>query len=92
MPTPLPFDAADGLGPDASSTYHICCDFEQHAISQDDAYDAMNARILGYLIIYSPSITARNEVIKAIHSCNNDIISLSALGSMFLDYYILPCE
>jgi len=50
----------------------------------------MKARILGYLIIYSPSATARHEVIKVIHSCNNDYASLSALGTTFLVYYIRP--
>jgi hypothetical protein len=95
MPRPalLPSGAADDLGPEASSTYHICRDFEQRAIIKgDDSCDAMHARILGYLIIHSPTVTARNEVIKAIHSCNNDDVSLSVLGSMFLDYYIRPCE
>ena len=52
----------------------------------------MHARILGYLIIYSPSLTAQREVVKVIHSCCNDHASLSALGSAFLDYYIRPCE
>jgi hypothetical protein len=51
----------------------------------------MLARILGYLIIYSPSDAARKEVVKLIHSCNNDYASLSELGSMFLDYFIRPC-
>jgi len=42
------------------------------------------------LIIYSPSVSARNEVINTIQSCTNDDVSLSALGLMFLDYYICP--
>jgi len=90
-PALLPSGAADGLGKEARCTYDICRGFEQRAIvKDDDSCGAMHARILGYLIIYSPSVSAHNELINAIHSCNDDDVSLSALGSMFLDYYICP--
>ncbi|KAF8266448.1 hypothetical protein EI94DRAFT_1830627 [Lactarius quietus] len=48
------------------------------------------ARILGYLIIYSPTITAQQSVVNVIHSCGNDYPSLSALGLAFFDHYIRP--
>ena len=94
MPTALPLDAAEhhNLEPDATRAYNVCRDFEEHAAGRDNDRNIMHARILGYLIIYSPSLTAQREVVKVIHSCCNDHASLSALGSAFLDYYISPCE
>jgi hypothetical protein len=94
MPTALPSDATEShhLDPNATSAYNICLDFEEHATNNVTPGDLINARILGYLIIYSPSIAARHELVNVIHSCNKDYTSLSALGSTFLLYYILPCE
>jgi len=92
MPTALPSDAADRhhLGPNEASAYNVCRDFEELATGKENVRDIMHARILGYLIIYSPSVTAQHEVVKVIHSCSNDYASLSALGSTFLDLYIRP--
>jgi hypothetical protein len=96
MPTALPSDAAERhrLGQDATSAYNVCRDFEERATvtAKNNVRDIMHARILGYLIIYSPSPTAQGEVVKVIHSCGNNYATLSALGSTFLDYYIRPCE
>jgi hypothetical protein len=78
--------------PNKASAYKVCRDFEELATNKDNVRDIMHAWILGYLIIYSPSVTARQEVTQVIHSCSNDYTSLSALGSTFLDYYIRPCE
>ena len=87
---PLPSDAAEhyGLNPEAARAYSVCQNFEQHTTND---ISAIHARILGYLIIHSPSDAAQKEVVKVIHSCHNDYVSLSALGSMFLEYYICPC-
>jgi hypothetical protein len=94
MPTALPSDAAEThhLDPNATSAYNACLDFEERATNNGTQLNLMNARILGYLIIYSPSIAARHELVNVIHSCNRDYASLSALGSTVLDSYILPCE
>jgi hypothetical protein len=94
MPTALPSDAAERhhLDPNATSAYNVCREFERLATEKNNVRDIMHTRILGYLIIYSPSITAQQEVVKVIHSCCNDYAILSALGSTFLDCYIRPCE
>jgi hypothetical protein len=94
MPTALPSDVAERhhLGSDATSAYNVCRDFEGRAMDKNNLRDIMHVRILGYLIIYSPSPIARGEVIKVIHSCDNDYATLSALGSSFVDYFIRPCE
>lgn len=93
-PTALPSDAAERhrLGQDASRAYHVCQYFEERAMADNNVHDVMHARILGYLIIHSPSLTARGEVVKLIHSCNNNRAIISALASTFLDYFIRPCE
>ncbi|KAN0139834.1 hypothetical protein V8E53_002496 [Lactarius tabidus] len=92
MPTALPSDAAKHhrLSQDASRAYNVCRDFEELATVNDNVRDIMHARILGYLIIKSPSLTAQGEVVKLIHSCNNNYATLSVLASTFLDYYICP--
>jgi hypothetical protein len=94
MPTALPSDAAEryNLYPNATSAYNVCREFERLATEKNNVRDVMHARILGYLIIYSPSITAQHEIVNVIHSRYNDHAVLSALGSTFLDYYIRPCE
>ncbi|KAK0216811.1 hypothetical protein IW262DRAFT_1393654 [Armillaria fumosa] len=48
------------------------------------------ARILGYLIIHSPSSSTCNEVVKVIHPCAQDHATLSRLGHSFLNYFIRP--
>jgi hypothetical protein len=92
--TALPSDAAGRhrLDPNAASAYNVCREFERVATEKNNVRNIMHARILGYLIIYSPSITAQHEVVKVIHSCCGDHAILSALGSTFFDYYIRPCE
>ncbi|KAN0140517.1 hypothetical protein V8E53_001726 [Lactarius tabidus] len=92
MPTALPSDAAERhhLDPNVTSAYNVCREFERLATEKHNVRDIMHARILGYLIIYSPSITAQHEVVKVIHFCCNDHAILSALGSTFLDCYIRP--
>ncbi|KAN0138793.1 hypothetical protein V8E53_003181 [Lactarius tabidus] len=95
MPVALHLDAAERHHLDSNSTsaaYNACHDFEGHATNNGSLSDLMNARILGHLIIYSPSNAARHVLFNVILSCNNDYASLSALGSTFLDYYIYPCE
>ncbi|KAF8256792.1 hypothetical protein EI94DRAFT_1638264, partial [Lactarius quietus] len=70
--------------------YNICLQFEHLATQQANNSDVMHARILGYLIIYSPTMIAQQEVVNVINSCGNDYASLSALGLAFFDYYICP--
>ena len=94
MPVALPSDAAEShhLDPNSTSAYNVCLEFEEHANHHGTAEDLMNARILGYLIIYTPSDAARHEVVNVIRCCSNNYASLSTLGMTFLDYYIRPCE
>lgn len=55
MSIALPPDAAERLGQDAIRAYNVCRGFEEHATDKDNVRDIMHARVLGYLIIYSPS-------------------------------------
>ena len=87
---PMPLSAL--VEPNAISAYNVCLGFERQTNEHGTENDLIKARILGYMILYSPSIAARHEVVKVIHSCNNDYGSLLVLGAHFLDYYIRPCE
>jgi hypothetical protein len=86
MPVALPLDDAERhhLDTNSTSAYNTCHDFEGHATNNGSLSDLMNARILGHLIIYSPSNAARHVLFNVIHSCNKDYASLSALGRPFL--------
>lgn len=78
---------ASQLGPNELSAYRVCLTFQHQATAKA----LIHARILGYLILHAPTENARHEVVKTIHSCNNDFFLLSKLGQSFIDYYIRPC-
>jgi hypothetical protein len=79
------------LEPNALSAYNVCLDFECAAAAKTDI-DTIRARVLGYLILHAPSIHARHEVVKVIHSCAQNYDALSELGDSFIDYFIRPCK
>ncbi|KAK0216735.1 hypothetical protein EDD85DRAFT_798168 [Armillaria nabsnona] len=78
----------DGLDANDISAYNVCLEFENSVTSNNHAL--IHARVLGYLIIHSPSRTALHEVVKVIHSCAGDHSKLSQLGQTFIDYFIRP--
>jgi hypothetical protein len=77
-----------GLHPNVTSAYNVCVDFESWATTEQSR---IHARVLGYLIIHAPSVTAAHEVAKLIHSCAHDFQTLSDLGS-FIEYFIRTCK
>ena len=77
------------LGPNALSAYKVCLAFQQKFTEE---ILIIHARILGYLILHAPNLNVRHEIVKEIHSCNNDFELLSKLGQSFIDYYICPCK
>ena len=79
------------LKPDALSAYNVCLDFEREA-AKTDPIRRIRARVLGYLILYAPSIRARQEVIIAIHSCSQNKDDLSERGKGFINYFIRTCK
>ena len=74
-----PFHHTTACPTNATSAYNTCRDFEEHATNNGTLRDLMNARILGYLILYSPPNVALHELVNVIHSCSKDYASLSAL-------------
>jgi hypothetical protein len=88
---PAGSEQVGNLEPNALSAYNFCLDFECAAAAKTDI-DAIRARVLGYLILHAPSIHARHEVIKVIHSCAQKYDTLSELGQYFIDSFIRPCK
>ena len=88
---PAGSEQVGNLEPNALSAYNFCLDFECAAAAKTDI-DAIRARVLGYLILHAPSIHARHEVVKVIHSCAQNYDALSELGDSFIDYFIRPCK
>ena len=89
---PAGSEKVGNLEPNALSAYNICLDFERDAAAKTDIDAIRRARVLGYLILYAPSIRARHEVTNAIHSCAQKYDTLSELGQYFMDYFIRPCR
>jgi hypothetical protein len=77
------------FNPNALSAYNICIDLERRATTEQSR---IHARVLGYLIIHAPSVTALHEVVKVIHSYARDFQSLFDLGESFINYFIRPCK
>src|SRR5579863_6987343 len=75
--------------PNVLSAYNVILKFELNAKTDKEA---LHARILGYLILHVPSIHARHEMVRVIHSCGQKHDALSELGQHFLDYFIRPCR
>jgi hypothetical protein len=88
---PAGSEQVGNLEPNALSAYNVCLDFECAAAAKTDI-DAICARVLGYLILHAPSLHARHEVVKVIHSCAQNSDALSELGHSFIDYFIRPCK
>ena len=86
---PADYMQIGNMEPDTLSAYNVCLDFERDTKIDNDA---IRARVLGYLILYSPSIHAHHEVIKVIHSCAQNYDALSELGQSFIEYFIHPCN
>ena len=75
--------------PHVLGAYNIILDFERNAKTNKDV---LHARILGYLILHAPSIHARHEMVRVIHSCGQNHDTLSELGESFFYLYIRPCK
>ena len=91
MPAALPTAKAAKLDnfPNALSAYNVCLTLENKATSDESR---IHARILGYLILSAPSSAALTDVVKAIHSCAQDEMTLLELGKCFRLWFILPCR
>jgi hypothetical protein len=89
---PASSEKVGNLEPNALSAYNVCLDFERAAAAKTDIDATRHARVLGYLILYAPSVHAHHEVIKEIHSCAQKYDTLSELGQYFMDYFLRPCK
>ncbi|TFK69181.1 hypothetical protein BDN72DRAFT_959738 [Pluteus cervinus] len=78
----------------AISAYRICLSFEESAKTKRDWDSLIRARVLGYLIINTPTRAGLSEVAKEIHLCTQEYEydKLSALGEAFVLLFIRPFE
>ncbi|SJL14497.1 uncharacterized protein ARMOST_17957 [Armillaria ostoyae] len=83
-----PVETTNGLNENDITAYNVCLEFEKSA--QADSVALIHARILGYLIIHSPSGNARHKVVKVMHSCAQDHAKLFQLGQAFMYHFIRP--
>lgn len=50
------------------------------------------ARLLGYLMIYSPTAAGRTIVTNEINSCDNDEEKLHKLAQFYINHFLRACE
>ncbi|KAK0215357.1 hypothetical protein EDD85DRAFT_798662 [Armillaria nabsnona] len=77
----LPVETTKDLNGNGISAHDVCLQFEKSA--PPDNVVLIHARILGYMIIHSPSSAARHEVVK-------DHAKMSQPGQTFINYFIRP--
>jgi hypothetical protein len=70
----------------ALSAYERCYNFQENSEASRES-----ARILGYMILYAPSPNAEHEIVKQIHSCQNNV-ALKDLALYYRDNFIKPCK
>lgn len=81
--------------PNVLSAYRVCLGLEEAAQNTGDDQKVMYARILGYLLLFIPSDMALVEVVKVIHSCEQEgdqYGNLFKLGESFFNHFIRHCE
>ncbi|KAK7037503.1 hypothetical protein VNI00_010995 [Paramarasmius palmivorus] len=85
--TALPKATETQLTGNVLSAYNVCLELEEIAEDKTEK-ERIQARVLGYLIIHAPN--AVSELLRVIHSCNNEPDKLFKLGECFINYFIRP--
>lgn len=89
---PLPDASVGHFRSDTShSTYDLCRRWEIAAQQYGDK-KLMQARVLGYMLYYSPTDAARAAITRAILSCNDNDEQLSELAELYTIFFIHCCE
>jgi len=83
--------------PDIATAYDLCLSVEsslQQTVNAGKCVgkDLIFARIVGYLIHFSPSKEGRKNVASEINSCKGEQSKLLAIGQRYYDYYIRACK
>ncbi|KAJ3899282.1 hypothetical protein F5879DRAFT_523733 [Lentinula edodes] len=85
---PLPDASVGHFRSDTShSTYDLCRRWEIAAQQYGDK-KLMQARVLGYMLYYSPTDAARAAITRAILSCNDNDEQLSELAELYTIFFI----
>ncbi|KAJ4495234.1 hypothetical protein C8R41DRAFT_298292 [Lentinula lateritia] len=85
---PLPDASVGHFRSDTSrSTYELCRRWETAAQQYEDK-KLMQARVLGYMLYYSPTDAARAAITRAILSCNDNDEQLSELAELYTFFFV----
>ncbi|KAJ4495235.1 hypothetical protein C8R41DRAFT_866572 [Lentinula lateritia] len=85
---PLPDASVGHFRSDTSrSTYELCRRWETAAQQYGDK-KLMQARVLGYMLYYSPTDAARAAITRSILSCNDNDEQLSELAELYQKFFI----
>ncbi|KAF9474037.1 hypothetical protein BDN70DRAFT_936954 [Pholiota conissans] len=89
IPLPQPREITSLLDfPTISDAYRTVLTLENSILTDPDQRKLIHARILGYLLLYGPSLYARESVAREVASCEGDDVLLEA-GKFYYDYFIL---
>ncbi len=74
------------------AAYTLCYNAEQELLQQNQqnqqSYDLINIRILGYMFMYNTDGPMVLALVDAVNACNG---AYAELGKFFMDYWIRPC-
>lgn len=94
MPQPLlpnPYTA----GSQTYQAYDTCLAFQDANVKapwKSGPPSLVCARLLGYMIIYSPTDQGRTNIANEINSCNGVLDQLHHLAKFYVDRYLRSCE
>jgi hypothetical protein len=96
MPIPLPPNPY-AVGTPSHTAYSTCLAFQAQAPHLQVPWAAtptplVCARLLGYMIIYSPTPQGRTNICNEINSCNGDRDTFHNLAKFYVDHYLRPCK
>ncbi|KAF9474040.1 hypothetical protein BDN70DRAFT_866764, partial [Pholiota conissans] len=74
--------------PTISEAFRTVLALEKFILTDPDQRKLIHARILGYLLLYGPSLYARESVAREVASCEGYDVLLNA-GKVYYDYFIL---
>jgi hypothetical protein len=92
MPQPLPNNPY-ATGTPTHQAYATCVTLEAGRAPADwtGPPTEVCARLLGYMIIHSPTDDGRTNITNEINSCNADGMALHKLAKFYVDHYLRPC-
>ena len=94
MPEPLPINPYEA-GTPTHQAYYATCERMEVGFplpNWSGPPTVACARLLGYMIVHSPTDDGRTNITNEINSCNGNELALHKLAKFYVDHYLRPCK